>query len=310
MSVEELQEQVNDLTRQLAEAKKSRVLVTRERKLHKLAGRPKTSTDVDVSDWLIDIKQHIADLEENQKIDIIMGHITGEVRDEVKLRAETDRDTADKILKIIEDNFKEVDSLAILNQKFFNRGQEEKETVQSYSRALMKLNSRIQQKGGAALTDATLKMKLIDGLRDSSLKRELRRIDKEDEAITFAAFRQKVLELVQDDECQPEVAKDREVKVSPDSEMIALLKQSMELQKQTLQELKKKNSATATSSKKDKPEKSKDDSNSTGAGTPRFQPNPLGPCFICSKPGHIADKCYFNRKNKRERTQEGQQSEN
>lgn len=307
MAEQELRDQVDDLNRQLTEARKSRVIVTRERKLSKLAGRPKTSTDVDVTDWLMDIRQHIADLEENQKIDIIMGHITGDVREEVKLRAAGDRDTAVKILKIIEDNFKEVDSLASLNKKFFNRSQEAKESVQSFSRALMKLNSRIQQKGGAALTDKTLIMKLIDGLQDSSLKRELRRLSKEEEH-TFPVFRQKVLDLVEEDECEVLVAKDREVKVSPESEMVALLKQSMELQKQTLEELKKRNSASASKpSTTGKPVvNSKADAS---AGTPRFQPNPLGPCFICAKPGHIADKCYFNRKNKRD-GQNGKSSEN
>ena len=309
MSVQELQQQVDALTQQLAEAKKSRVVVTRERKLQKLAGRPKTSTDVEVSDWLIDIRQHIADLDETQKLDIIMGHITGGVREEVRLRAEAERDTAEKIFKIIEDNFKEVDSLASLNKKFFNRTQEAKESVQSFSRALMKFNSRIQQKGGTALDDKTLNLKLIDGLSDSSLKRELRRLDKEDEALTFTAFRQRVLEIVADDECDVEVAKDREVKVNPESEMVALLKQSMELQKQTLEELKKHNSGAT--SKPPPAAKSSDASKATTpAENPRFPPSPYGPCYICGKSGHTAYRCYFNKKNKRDKSKDAKPAEN
>ena len=311
MADEGLQAQVNELTRQLTEARKSRVVVTRERKLSKLAGRPKTSTDVDVTDWLLDIRQHVADLEETQKIDIIMGHITGDVREEVKLRAEGERDTAAKILKIIEDNFKESDSLASLNKQFFNRCQGSQESVQSYSRVLMKINSRILHKGGTALSDDTMVMKLIDGLRDSSLKRDLRRLKKEgEEVLSFAQFRKKVMELVEEDECDVVVAKDKEVKVSPESEMVALLKQSMELQKQTLEELKKRNSGAAAASAPQRKQPVDKAEASSGDGTPRFPPSPLGPCFICAKPGHIADKCYFNRRNKRDKSKEEPQSEN
>lgn len=328
MSVEELNQRIADLQQQLTtaqaeavEAKRGRVVISRERKLSKLAGRPKSTTDPDVSDWLADMRQHITELDEPQKIDIIMGHIIGEVSQEVRLRPEAERDTADKILKIIEDSFKDTDSLASLNQKFFNRKQEATETVQSYSRALLKLNVRIDKKGGTALNDSTIITKFIDGLIDQSLKRELRRLAK-DEVYTFANFRQKVLELVEDDESDiaQKQAKDRGVtaeKQEPD--LAALLQQSLELQKKMFEELK--TQRTQNFSSKSSKKTAKEDGASATAATAatgksddkdssRFPPSMRGPCYICGKMGHIAYNCYFNKKNKNKNKDSTEKSEN
>jgi hypothetical protein len=319
MDAEQLQERVTALEQELqtaqnevAAAKKSRIVISRERKLSKLAGRPKSAADPEVSDWLLDIRQHITDLDEPQKIDIIMGQISGEVREEVRLRPAEDRDTAEKILKIIEDNFKDVDSLACLNQKFFNRKQEASESVQSYSRALMKLNSRIQKKSGNALSDDTLITKFIDGLRDSSLKMELRRMSKEEDR-TFSEFRQEVLQLVEDDETEApkKEAKDRSVAaVKQEPDLAQMLQQSLQLQKTLLEELKRHSGASGSKKKTTDSTASASESTSKVDKAARFAPSSKGPCYICGKMGHVAFNCYFNKKNKKPKSDQAQQSEN
>ena len=65
------------------------------------------------------------------------------------MRPLADRNTADKILAIIDSSFKDTVSLAVLSQTLFNRVQQPTETIQSYSLALLKLNEKIKQKGGA-----------------------------------------------------------------------------------------------------------------------------------------------------------------
>ena len=142
------------------------VLISQERKLQKLNGRPKTESDPEVSDWISDMKVHVEELDENQKIDTIMGHLGGEAKDEVKLRPLADRNTADKILAIIDSSFRDTASIAVLSQTLFNRVQQPTETIQSYSLALLKLNEKIKQKGGAALDDFALIDKFVEGLVD------------------------------------------------------------------------------------------------------------------------------------------------
>ena len=240
--VQPLAEKAKDLERELKEATEQKkgktVLVTRERKLQKLYGRPKTDTDPEVSDWISDMRQHIEDLDESQKIDTIMGYLGGEAKDEVKLRPTEDRNTAEKILMIIETSFKVTASLAMLSQMLFNRIQQPDETIQKYSLALLKLNSKIQKKGGASLDDVSLIDKFVEGLSDDSLKRELRRLSREDPSMQFVKFREKVLDLVQEDELNvPKRKTAKASEVQADSEMSKMMKMQKEWQERVISSL-------------------------------------------------------------------------
>lgn len=304
-----------DLEHELREASRFRpgktVLITRERKLQKLTGRPKTDADPEVGDWLSDIRQHIEELDESQKIDTIMGYLGGSAKDEVKLRPDTERNTADKILHIIETTFKVTDSLASLSQTLYNRTQEQGETVQSYSLALLKLNSKIQKKGGVALDSIALTDKFIEGLLDPSLRRDMRRLNKEHPRLTFVQFREKVLDLVQEDEV--EIQKKKTVKtaeVKAESDLAELLKQQMELQKQTTaaltalqQQQQKTDEKVAQLMKQQKPTAGPSQATTTKSDDvrPRSRSRQIGPCFICGKLGHIAKNCWDNPKNKDKR---------
>ena len=70
------------------------VVITRERKLPKFSGRPATDSDPEVAEWMREIRQHVAELPESQKIDTIVGNLTGDARDEVQLLEEGEKGTA------------------------------------------------------------------------------------------------------------------------------------------------------------------------------------------------------------------------
>ena len=273
------------------------LLITRERKIQKLMGRPTKDTDPEVSDWLDDIRYHIEDLTESQKIDTIMSYLGGQAKDEVKLRPRTERDTAAKILSILESAFKVTESLATLTQQFFNRTQRADETVQDYSLALFKLNAKIEKKGGSSLDDVMLRDKFIDGLLDQSLRRDLRRLSREHLDISFVQFRQKVLELVQEDETGIQKKTVKSAEVSTASSLEKLLKQQIDIQQKTadallaLQKQQQKTEDKIDRWMKQKKSQGEDSKYAARRVDVKPKPRQIGPCYHCGELGHIAKEC-------------------
>jgi hypothetical protein len=61
------------------------VYVAREKKLSKLSGIPKKDTDLLVSDWIDDAKEHLNTISnEKVKVEFLMEHISGAAKDELR----------------------------------------------------------------------------------------------------------------------------------------------------------------------------------------------------------------------------------
>ena len=343
LQAQPLANKAKDLERELKEATQLRkgktVLITRERKLLKLYGRPKVDNDPEVSDWITDMRQHIEDLDASQQIDTIMGYLGGEAKDEVKLRPLVERDSAEKILAIIENTFKVTASLATLSQMIFNRVQQPDETIQSYSLALLKLNWKIEKKGGKALDSSSLIDKFVEGLLDDALKRELRRLSRDDPKMTFGEFRQKVLDLVQEDDGQK--IKVKKAEVEAESDIAQMMRQQKDWQEQitkSLEELKNhqhqiderldalmSERQQKLAERQSRPmygngKRAQQQSRPHSAATAPSQwqgrsssadshttptPPPIqrkGPCFQCGRLGHIARECWWNTEKKEKNT--------
>ena len=129
---EQLKEELEQLRQKLKAMEKAQketakqqhhpVYIKSERKISKLAGRPTTNSDPDVDDCITDMREHLASIPTNEgKIDLVLDHLTGSTKTEVKLRPTESKKTADDILKIIEDTYKSQDSLAQLRHKFYER---------------------------------------------------------------------------------------------------------------------------------------------------------------------------------------------
>ena len=170
------------------------VVITHERKLPKFSGRPATDSDPEVGEWTREIRQHVAELPESQKIDTIVGNLTGDARDEVQLLEEGEKDTAEKILQFLWRTYRPIETLAELTLKLATRKQRPDETVQSYSLALMKLHQRIKKRDKGTLSEDSVKSTFVESMRDFALRRELRKLAKVNATMTFAQFRSLALE--------------------------------------------------------------------------------------------------------------------
>ena len=100
------------------------VYVAREKKLSKLSGIPKKDTDLLVSDWIDDAKEHLNTISnEKVKVEFLMEHISGAAKDELRVRPKQEKDTTKKILNLIRILYDEIESISQLQQTFFQRNQ-------------------------------------------------------------------------------------------------------------------------------------------------------------------------------------------
>lgn len=127
-------------------------------------------------------------------------HLQGQARDEIPTRAESERNTPAKIIEILQQLFQDADTIAQIQQQFFQRDQKKGESLQQYSLVLMKLVDRMLLKKRDVIGDkeVMLKERFIDGVIDYQLRREMRRFSLDHPGISFPAFRQEVLRWAED----------------------------------------------------------------------------------------------------------------
>ena len=143
--VETLEEQLKKLSIPKPESKT--VYISKDRKLQKFSGRPVKETDPSVEEWAEDVSYHIKNISGNEaQIEFLYDHLQGQARDEVRTRAATERDTPTKILGILQELFQDADSIAQIQQQFFQRDQRPGESLQQYSLTLLKLVDRMLKK--------------------------------------------------------------------------------------------------------------------------------------------------------------------
>lgn len=310
---------------QISTSDKKTVYVTRERKITKFFGRPRTDSDQDVEDWITDIKQYITDLEDSQKVDTILSHLAGEAKDEVKLLEDEDKDTAEKILNFLQKTFKSVDSIVKLTQQLSNRVQKDDESVQSYSLSLLKLQNKINRKEKGVAPDEMVKSRFLEGIQNEALKRDLKKLAKVDSTLTFPAFRKLVLTEIQDDTAaQPKTIKTKSAETKTVLTTEQQLIKQMEMMNKTMQNMQQQqlemmskvigavqrptfnqNKSRFNSSQKEyggdkKPDNQLTSSRPEGSSTGRRM---KGPCYYCGKLGHVISECW--KKKNRNKTNSG-----
>ena len=195
------------------------VVITCERTLPKFSGRPATDSDPEVGEWTREIRQHVVELPESQKIDTIVGNLTGDARDEVQLLEEGETGTAEKILQFLWRTYRPIETLAELTLKMATRKQRPDETVQSYSLALMKLHQRIKKRDKGTLSEASIKSTFVESVRDFTLRRELRKLAKANATMTFAQFRSLALKEFPEECISAESSSSKEVSGSKPSNL-------------------------------------------------------------------------------------------
>ena len=121
------------------------------------------------------------------------------------------------------------ETICELQQQFYAREQLENESLSEYSHILMNKLFSLQKKSPDLYkdTDDILKQRFAEGVLDLSLKRELKRVNRESKALKFFQVRDIAISWIRD--C--------EVKTTTESSELESLRQTVKLQEQKLEEL-------------------------------------------------------------------------
>lgn len=201
-TLEDMQEQLNQLRDELANAKVSGdrpgsvYLLPKEKKLKPFSG----ASGCDVYSFVEDVKAAIKvrKLEGEDVANFILSHLEGSARREIKHRPESLLTEPSKILDVLQETFGERCTLSSLMRELCNRGQKDGETVPEYAFALMALADKMQNLENAPDLQVTLKEQFRDGLLDPVLRREVKRLMIEEPDVTFLSLRDWALEMAEE----------------------------------------------------------------------------------------------------------------
>lgn len=199
--LEKMKEEVKALA--LSDKSKSQrtVYINRDRKVTKFSGRPSNENEPTVEEWIDDVQQHIKCMTSTEeKLQFINDHLQGKAKDEIRVRADSEKTSVEQIFEILKSVFQDADTVAHIQQLFYQRDQKKDESLQDYSLQLLKLVDRLIKKGSGVIGDKNLMLKerFIDGVSDFQLRREMRRFSRDHPDCSFHAFRQEILRWTED----------------------------------------------------------------------------------------------------------------
>lgn len=275
-------------------------------KLKKFNGPPRRGGDPSLSEWSHDLETYNKQLglEGAEAADVALEYLGGEAREEILCCPPVDRTSVEKILTVLGRRFG-TDSVQSLHANFYGRMQNEGESVADYSRCLMTLYGQIEASAESSaesaalfrLRERALREQMIKGVRDVSVRREVRRLALEHGHDSFYELREAVLALIVDTEdtedaelCHVRDRRKKQELLTPDSpqasdskilgdimngqrQLHSAMEKLIQQQTQTTQQLQSVASSLSEMAKKK-----------------------TLTCEYCHKIGHKAEKCYKRRR--------------
>lgn len=312
----ELQKKVEELTQKYAEAqasldelrdqqaatpsvsgpKQKVVVLPRERRLGKFTGR-KTDTDQTVEDFIDDVRAvfNAREMSPGEQADFIKSHLEGPAKEEIRIYPSKDREDPQRLMEILHTAFGEKRSLPQLLKSFYERKQKDGETLRAFSHSLRELLDRAMKVDSKAVVDQdkTLRDQFANNVRDTFLRKELRRFIREHSSVSFLDVREEALRWTEEedkpsrgtyDSSSHEVAMDmNDQSQCEESTASGTMQQMLEVlmkQQQSLEDL-----TRSMRQLQQRPQRYPHD------GRREQQPPGSITCYKCGGPGHIQRNC-------------------
>lgn len=152
------------------------IFVPRDRKCPIFRGR----IGIGLSEWVEEVQASMRarHLSQFDQAFFLFDHLEGEAKDEIKYRSAAEREDPAKILAILEELYGCSESYVSLQQAFFSRRQQEGETLQEFSLALMGLMEKVKRCAPAVMLNAEvlLRDQFVEHVSDGLLRRELKQL--------------------------------------------------------------------------------------------------------------------------------------
>lgn len=150
------------------------VFVPRDRKCPMFRGR----SGIGLSEWIEEVQacMRARRLITSDQAFFLLDHLEGEAREELKYRPLAEREDPEKIIAVLQELYGCSDSYVSLQEAFFSRRQQEGETLQEFSLALMQLMESVKQCAPSTMSncEVLLRDQFVEHVSDGSLRRELK----------------------------------------------------------------------------------------------------------------------------------------
>jgi len=197
----------------------------RDRKIVKFTGKE------NIDEWIQTVKLYVdcRTANEQEKVNFIIDHLSEDAKIELRIGIDIAKATSDEVYTLLRDVYTVKDTVFELQQQFYARNQLDDESLSDYSHVLMNKLFLLQKKSPDMFhsTDEILKQRFAEGVVDLSLKRELKRVNRESEHLKFFQIRDLAHSWM----------KDSEIKTTSESVEVEALKQTVRQQEQKIEEI-------------------------------------------------------------------------
>ena len=178
------------------------VVVPNEHRLRKFSGR-QGENELSIDDFIDNAKSAITSrgLPPPEQANFIFSYLEGPAKEEIKLFPKSDLKEPEKIFALLQQSFGEKRSVPQLLKAFYDRRQREGETLRSYSHALRDLQAKILEKQPKTSdSDSALRDHFLENVRDSLLRKELRKFVRDHPSVSFLDVREEAIRWAEEDE--------------------------------------------------------------------------------------------------------------
>lgn len=255
--------------------------IAKERKVRKFSGE---DPSVEVNDWVTDCRLALnasySSRTPGEQLSFVLQNLEGPAKREAKLHVQKDSNV-DDIFRLLIVTFSGTKSYTEVQKKFYERRQNPEESIRDFSYALNELMQKIEQVKPESVhnRDEVLRDHFINGIRDTILRRELKKSVNERPALTFLDVRMIAMQWIDDIPASPTLQTVNKISAVNNAE-IDDLKAIVKEQQKTISEL--------TEAVKKLTE------HQLQAGRPTLPQDgsrqPLQ-CFRCGAYGHMARAC-------------------
>lgn len=165
------------------------VFVPRDRKCPMFRGR----SGIGLNEWLEEAEacmraRHLSPVDQAF---YLYDHLEGEAREELRYRPSAERTDPACIIRVLKEVYGCTDSYVSLQEAFFSRKQQEGETLQEFSLALMGLMERVKVSAPTSMVNAAvlLRDQFVEHVLDGPLRRALKQFVREKPAATLLDVR-------------------------------------------------------------------------------------------------------------------------
>ena len=259
-----------------------------------------------LSEWLdeVDIYCNQCDIPASQKAQVILNHLDGEARQEIKCHAiSSDELDCSQLINLLKRHFGSKETSQSLLKKFHERIQHENESLDQYSRILICMYNDIikvapsgEKKSYQDLKDSSLIDKFVQGTRNPSVRLELRRIQLASPGKTFLEIRDHALDLLDSFDTRPKRhGSVYEVSVDDSSERAGSM--AMHTDRDLIKHLVQQQAALEQCVRQQQTMLEQQQAQlsellAQGTRVPSHNQRRIPTCFHCGKVGHIQAKCW------------------